>query len=717
MEAPVTKLTNWKKEPTIGDLKKNIDDAMIEQGQHLVKVDRWLDNLYITGKAKLPKTIGSSSIVPKVILKQAEWRYAALSEPFLSTPDIFKVKPKTAGDRKRAQQNELVLNNQFNTKIKKVDFIDSYVRDAVDIGTVIVKVGWEFQEEEVTVTEPVYDFQADMSGQYVEQYTQLLQLKMAGGDEYADHSNPGLDKALEVFAMTGHVLIPQQIGETKKTELVETKNHPTVETCFIENIILDPSCNGDLNKANFIGERFKSSLAALKKDGKYKNLDKINVEAASPIADPDYKDSDNTGNFNFEDSPKKQFVVHQWWGNWDVDGSGTPKPIVAAWVGEVMIRMEENPFPDRKHPFIKAVYRPMRKSLYGEPDGELLEDNQLIIGAVSRGMIDLLGKSANGQTGFKRGLLDTTNQRKFKRGEDYEFNNAMDPRQGIYTHTYPEIPQSAYNVITMQNAEAESLSGVKAFNTGITGNALGDSVANARSVLDAASKREVGILRRLAQGIIEIGRKFISMNAEFLSEEEVIRITDEEFITVRRDDLAGNFDLRLTISTPEEDERNAEQLGFMLQTMGNNMDPELSKMILSDIARLRKMPDMAKKIEDYQPQPDPMVVMEQELRIKLLEAQIAKEEALAAKHSTEAGVNQTRAEKEYTQAGLNVAKSNTEQAKARQMSSDADNKDLNYLEQSEGVLQARDIEKMQVKNQGDAQLRVLDKALTDKENV
>ena len=42
----------------------------------------------------------------------------------------------------------MVLNNQFNTKMNKVTFIDNYVRAGVNEGTVIVRVGWEFEEEE-----------------------------------------------------------------------------------------------------------------------------------------------------------------------------------------------------------------------------------------------------------------------------------------------------------------------------------------------------------------------------------------------------------------------------------------------------------------------------------------------------------------------------------------------------------------------------------------
>jgi len=691
------KLTEWENEPSVQDLKKNIDDASNDQNLHLTNVDRWLSNLHVTGVAKPPKVTGQSSVAPKLIRKQAEWRYSSLSEPFLSSPDIFNVAPRTAGDRKRAEQNALVLNYQFNNLIGRVDLIDTYVRDAVDIGTVILKLGWVFDEETIEVEEPIYEFIPSNEEELAQQYMQLLQLRETNRDQYSEIENPGLDQALTIFAEQQQLVIPRQVGTELVEKTIELKNQPTVETCLADNIIIDPSCNGNLKKAEFVGEKFKASLSQLKKDGRYKNLGRVNIEAASPLTSPDHEEGPDNMSFNFDDKARKQFVVHSYWGNWDIDNSGIAQPICAFWVNDVMIRLEKNPFPDKEPPFVKAVYMPVRKSNWGEPDGELLEENQKIVGAITRGMIDLMGKSANSQTCFKRGALDPTNKLKFQRGDNYEINSPDDPRQAIYTHTYPEIPSSAYNMISLQNTEAESLTGVKAYHTGITGEAIGASVRNGRSALDAASKRELGILRRLAAGIIEVGRKIIAMNAEFLSEEQIIRVTNEKFIPVRRDDLSGKFDLELNISTAEEDNKKAEELAFMLQTTGNSMDPGITKILLSDIARLRKMPAVAKKIEEYEPQPDPLIQMEKELQIKLLQAQIAKEEALAMKHSTEAQLNGVQGAATATQAKLNDAKAGTEVAKTRALGSDADLKDLNFLEQESGVGQARDIEKIDIK--------------------
>ena len=264
----------------------------------------------------------------------------------------------------------------------------------------------------------------------------------------------------------------------------------------------------------------------------------------------------------------------------------------------------------------------------------------------------------------------------------------VNPQHAIFTHKYPELPNSALHVIQMMNADAESLTGVKAFSTGegITGAGLGDTAAGVRGALDAASKREMGILRRLSNGIVQVGRKIIAMNREFLEEEEVVRITNETFIPVRRDDLAGNFDLKLTIATAEVDNSKAQELAFMLQTMGNNLPSEQTNIILAEIARLRNMPDLARQIENYKPEPDPMQQQMQELEMQKLQAEIA--------------LLQAQAQEAGAKSQVQGAKVGVEQARAASLQGDADKKALDFLSEQDGSKHMRDLEKEQLKQQG-----------------
>lgn len=701
LQTPPKPLVNWKKPPTLAELKQELQDAKPVHDAQIQKIREWLDNLNVSGKAKHKSTSGGSEVQPKLIRKQAEWRYAALSEPFLSTPDLFKVKPKTWEDRKAAQQNQLVLNHQINNAIDKVKFIDEYVRAAVDEGTVLVRVGWEFEEEEETYQEPLVAFR--VNPELGPMHEQLAQMKEESPSQYMTDVPEELKLAHDMTVQQGQPIEPVITGYRDAVRMKTVVNRPTLEVCNLQNVVLDPTCKGDISKATFAVISFESNLATLSKDKRYKNLDRINLTGNSILSQPDHVPDGGQHNFNFQDNARKKFVVQEYWGFWDTEGTGKTELILVSWVGDTIVRMEKSPFPFRSIPFVLEQYLPVRQATYGEPDGALLEDNQKVIGAVTRGMIDLMAKSANGQTGIRKDMLDATNRRRFDKGLDYEFNPNVDPRQGVFMHTYPEIPQSAQFMLQLQNFEAEALTGVKSFAQGIGSQSLGDVAAGIRGALDAASKRELGLLRRLSNGIVKCGRMILAMNREFLDEEEVVRLTNEEFVTVRRDDLTGEFDLELSISTAEEDNNKAEQLAFLLQTTGNNMDHGLRTMILSDIARLRKMPDMAKKIESYQPEPDPLMQERAMLENELLKAQIAREQAQAMAYQA--------------QAGLNGSKANTEVVKQGNIQADTDKKNLDFVEQESGVTQerAKELHGEQARAQGN--LKLLEHSIQSQENA
>jgi hypothetical protein len=119
------------------------------------------------------------------------------------------------------------------------------------------------------------------------------------------------------------------------------------------------------------------------------------------------------------------------------------------------------------------------------------------------------------------------------------------------------------------------------------------------------------------------------MNQTYLEEVEVIRITNGEFIEIKKEDIQGNFDLKVDISTQAIDEAKSQDLGFMLQTQGPNMDPGLEQVILAEIADLKRMPHLAMQIRNYKPEPDPLAIKKQELEIAKLEADIALDQARA----------------------------------------------------------------------------------------
>ena len=82
-------LTEWANEPSVADLKEDYTNCKTSHDTQVAVIDNYMNNLRADPiKFKKP-TPGRSRVQPKLIRKQAEWRYASLSEPFLTTEDIF----------------------------------------------------------------------------------------------------------------------------------------------------------------------------------------------------------------------------------------------------------------------------------------------------------------------------------------------------------------------------------------------------------------------------------------------------------------------------------------------------------------------------------------------------------------------------------------------------------------------------------------------------
>lgn len=677
------KLTDWVNEPSLRDLKLDFENAQQNHSNQMAKIDKWVDLMKVTGASKPQKVKGRSGVQPKLIQRQAEWRYSALSEPFLGSNKIAKVTPVTFEDTDAAKQNELLLNWQFRTKLNRVKLIDDFVRTVVDEGTCILRTGWRRHMITVQVEQPVYDHYEIQTEEQLQAFQQAYELSEENPRGFDEGVDPALKEAVTYFKETGISTYAVQVG----TQMVPTQkaleNKPLVDILNPRNVVFDPSCQGDVEKANFAVVSFETNKAELLKEGqRYKNLDFVNWEGNTPVTANDYATT-TPDTFNFKDSMRKKVVAYEYWGFYDVNNDGRLVPFVATWIGNVLIRMELNPYPDEKLPFVVVTYRPVKRDLYGEPDAELLEDQQNILGAVTRSMIDLLGRSANGQQGFAKGMLDPLNRRRYDNGQDYEFNPNQNPANNLIEHKAPELPQSALTMMTMQNNEAESLTGVKAFAGGVSGEAYGDVAAGIRGALDAASKREMAILRRLAKGMADVFNKIIAMNAVFLSEEEVVRVTNKEFVTVKREDLQGNFDLEVDISTAEVDNQKSQDLAFMLQTIGPNGDPKMVLLILAEIADLKRMPELAQMLRTYEPQPTPEQQMLQQLEIE--NKQLENE-----KLKSEIQLNQARAQREMAL---------------------KDQADLDYVEQETGTAHEREMDKQRAQSQGNQNLQVT-KALT-----
>ena len=605
--------------------KADLKNADQLQKEWLAKRDMWLNESY--GNPYGNEVDNKSKIVSKDIKKQIEWLIPSAADPFLSTSDVIKCTPITAEDTLSARQNELLLNTQFCRKFSRFNFINKAIRVLATEGTLVIQTGWDYEDKEVEE-----------------------EVEIAIVDKY------------------GNTIIRKEIQKVTKV----IKNQPTAIVCRNEDIFIDPTCMDDMDKCQFIIHRYESDLSTLKADGRYKNLDKIDTNSGG--YDPDFDAQDKT-EFKFEDKARKKVLVYEYWGNYDVNNDGITEQIVCAWVGDTIIRLEDNPYPDKKPPFIVVPFSSIPFQMYGEALAENIGDNQKVKTAITRGIIDNMAKSNNGQIGIRLGALDLANRKKFLQGKNFEFKGTP---ADFWQGSFNQIPGSVFDMLQLMNNEIESQTGVNAFSKGLTGNSLGSSATAARGMLDATALRRLHLVRNIAENLVKpLMRKWMAYNSEFLEEEEVVRVTNEEYVPVRRDDLEGKIDIDITISTYEEANARSQELGFMLQTLGNSIPFELTQLILSEIVKLGRMPELEKALREYKPQPDPVQEQIKQLEVQKLQLENSKLMAEIQDLSARAGENEVDMKlKEY--------KAQVEAAKARALHSKADLDDLAMLMKDEG---------------------------------
>lgn len=556
---------------------------------------------------------GKSAIVSRDIKKQSEWQHASIVDPFVSSSDIIKCSPVTFEDREAADQNQLVLNTQFCRQFDRFNFVTKSVKVMDQEGTVVVQTGWE--------------------NETIEEDVEVVKIET---DEY------------------GNEYVVEGEFETIKRKVV-VKNQPTAKVCRNEDIFIDPTCMDNIDDCQFVIYRYESDISTLRSDGRYKNLKKLSPKDTDSRYDGDYE-SEYDDEFTFKDEPRKKILVHEYWGNYDVDGDGIAEAIVCVWVNDVIIRLEENPYPDQKPPFVIAPFNSVPFKLSGEPNAALISDNQKVKTAIIRGIIDNMAQSNNAMKGIKKGALDATNKTRFLNGKNYEFNG--DARTISIDGSYNEIPSSAFNMLSMMNNEIESITGVKSFSGGINSSSLGGTATGARGALDATSTRKLNIVRNYSENIIKpIMRKWSAYNAVFMQPEEIIRITNNEFVTVKRDDMQGRIDIDIQVSTAEDNAAKAQELAFMLQTMGQSLPEEITRMLMVEHLTLNKLPDAARKLEEYKPQPNPQQEEIQKLQIELLRAQVQNEYAKGTENAADTGLKKAKTVTEIKKAELTGAQS------------------------------------------------------------
>ena len=700
--------TDWKNEPTFDDLEKDRINGSSANSTIKEKLLTY-EQIRNGGKEIVKTAPGKSTTRPKLVRKQNEYKYAALEDAILGSKDLFTIDGVGEEDSSSAAQNQVVLNYQFRNKIDMQKLIEKAVRNSVDKGTVICKVGWKTEYGKVIVDEeqPVYA-NAEQSLMLMQQQVQSGQMTEA-----------------QMIAMI-ETAEPMQIGtkivQVEKEKLIE--NHPTIEARNIANIIIDPTCEGDIKKAAFLIEEYPTSLSDLKKEefkereieeettdeagnkvvtkrkestGIYKNLDMLDGEEEFQYSEHHGETAQSS---KLEGKARKKLKAYDYWGFWDINDDGNVVPIVATWVGKVLVRLEENPFSHRKIPYVSAQYMPVDNEVFGEPDAILLEENQEAVGKTTRAIQDIMSNEAVGQEFIDESLFPSPVEREnYKQGRTVFFRSGVDPKRAIYRKDITPPTGFALQWIQSQIQDAESMSGTVLSTT----SGSNQSVNSQKRIDSSNSKRESSVLRRITSMLVDAAKLIIPMNAVYLSEEEVVRNTNREYVKIKRDDLAGSHDITIDIQTPEVNNAIAQDLGMILQTGQQTLPPPVTMKIWSRILKLKGQYDLARELEVYQPEPDPkqqqlmdMQIEEQRLKIEKAKKDIEEVDSRIHERVSRVIENEKDVENKQSQNLLRQQQAAESAARTKKLEAETDHLDKDFVDTMTGNKRARELEDREI---------------------
>lgn len=599
----------WSKAPTRNDLYNDYASALSGQEDYRAKLREYKSIL--EGGAKPKTRVGKSTAVSLLAREHAEWTKPVLSEAILSTKNMFKISPVGSEDSLAATQNSLVINNQWSNKINKVKLVNDIVLNIVEEGTVVVKTGWEAVEgvKEVEKEKPTFATQ--------EQLLAMVQQGQMSAEEVQQSidTNQPIQVGTEIVYVEEPTLI---------------KNQPYYEVCTNANVTIDPTCNGVVEDAKFVIYEFDTSYAELKQDeytkdpetgdesGFYYNVDRFKLGDDSDPAYDEFKTA-ASNNFDFDDTSLKRLRAYEYWGYRDIRGDGNLVSIVATWIGNTLVRLEENPFPHGRIPFSTAAYMPRKGQYQGEPDASLLQQSQARIGRMNRAIDDKTAEDAIGQKFIHESFLKPSAKNAMEKGNTTYYSGNMHPRDAIWKNDVQPLGSTQFDIIAREEKKASELSGSIAFAGPSSNPKLGGGVGQ-KSSMDSTAQRRLSVLRRIGTMFEDMARMTVAMNQVYLSETEIVRSTGDQFVTIARDDLEGRLDFNVEISTPEKDEEQANRIMTLMQTNAASQKPETVEMMYVKMLELWKMPEEAQAIRDQQPPPpDPR-------QERLLDLQIQKEE-------------------------------------------------------------------------------------------
>ncbi len=584
------------------DLKENYTDAKTAKVQIDKDISKWIDAY--DGKLYGNEQKSRSKVVVRDIQKTVESLKPNLTEPFVGSGKTIDAVPYTAAGEDSSLAAEKMLNYQWATQMDRRYIMNMLATNLVKEGTVWAKSEWHYEDKETKIKMSV----------------PIQALNMIP-DKYEVLENNG----------DGSVTI-----EVTKVDVL--RNEPGLKICRNEHIFPDNTADCP-DEQLFTMYEYETTLGQMKKDGNFKDLDKLKGYVVGAGYNEGYSDTtlgsmreaDNRDygvrkDLGAKDPYRRKIKLIEFYGLYDMKGNGNLEKILFVWEkkSEIVVRSEKIPTADGEVPFETAAYIEQPFSLWGKPIAELIGDGQQIHTAFMRGFIDNAALANNGQKFIMKGGMDQVNFRRMINGEKHIYMN-QNPNEVMVDGAYNEMPSSVFNVYEMVEQLNEGITGLSRLNQGLDAGATTQTATGVSTLTSMAQRRMLDTVRNISNMLRKLFRHQLANSIKFLSDDDWMRITGMQ---KPQGELGKDYDIRIDLITDAVKQAKIGQYNLMMQNIqyiGEGVQFQAGNMILAKYMDLFDEPALAEMIKNQeppQPSPEEQQMMQLEMQDKQADVQL-----------------------------------------------------------------------------------------------
>ena len=309
----------------------------------------------------------------------------------------------------------------------------------------------------------------------------------------------------------------------------------------------------------------KREQAGMYRKGSYQKVLENFEEARRPAEKPDAYEvlvnidevSDHDTQAPSTNELSKEVNIRECFYRLDIDGDGLLEPVIIDLCGEVILRLEENPY--GRPPFRMGSIAPEPHKITGIAMPKTLDNDQKVM----TNLLRLIQDSA-AQSCYRNPV--TNDQNMFKMLADRKpFAAILGSPEKLGEVKQAPPDQFILRAYEMMKQENEEKTGNTRYNQGTDAASLNKTATGISAIFNASEKRMRLMAAIMGNGpFMGVIRDFIFINQKWPSDDP-IRLLGTD-IVINREDLDGEYDIEIDIGTsPSEKQATANQIDLFIQ--------------------------------------------------------------------------------------------------------------------------------------------------------